>query len=1378
VVSYLLYRIIYRNKKVKEEFELVKQNNNLKKQKESYSIGLDIGVASVGWTCLTSDFRIQKHNGRYAMGVREFESAETAEARRVQRGTRRRYNRRIKRIQLLQQTIGPLFEHDPGYFIEFTEREKHFWRNSNQFENNSLSETLSYLGMDIDKYPTIYHLRNELLHKDEEFHPRLIYLALHNLVKYRGHFLNENMNWTDSEDAESLQILLPDFFEGLINHGYELKEIDDAGYNHIISLLHDTHLTNADKRKSILDVTGKSFREPISLIIGLKASISKLFSESDQSDIYKEENLKISFTDKDITETIDKLTDDDRLLVEKANVIYQSILLNNLLGDAHCVSEAKVKDYDLFGKDLKLLKEVYNGYFGEKAYRDMFITTKENQRIYNEARDVKVLCEFDKFIRVKSKHEDSFYKNLKKKLDELQKKDPTTKDEQNIVEQVRSSVESQQFLIKPKNQDNSAIPHQNNVYEAERILRNQQKFHPEITDRIIKQIKEVISFRIPYYIGPLVKENDDAKFGWVSRKQEKRHVKPWNFHEVIDRSQSAENFISNMTSDCAYLMSEKVLPKHSLTYEKFELLNELNGIQIRSSRDLPHKKFRLSKEEKTWLIDNVFSKRKTVTHRALKEGLKNSPFKHLIIDENSDGLKNIYGTQKEDQFGASLSTLIDMQKVFGPFTDIDFNMLEEIIYWITVFEEKDIIAIKVKEKYPDINKQQIRKLLNLNYTGWGRLSRRLVDELPADQVDHLTILEIMQNEPKVFMEVMSIEKYNLTERIADINLRSNNSFANIKYQDIAELHGSPALKKGIWQAILIIEELVDIFGEPENIMIEFAREEGVKARTNKRKNHLKDMEKAVANDEKELKQFLKEHLGYKDEEYQDNRLFLYITQQGKCLYSGETLNISRLQDYEVDHILPRSFVKDNSLDNLALVKKNMNQKKGYQKMPLEVLDNQQKIKQKLFWKKLHESKLISPRKYNRLLKESFSDQDKEGFFARQLVETRQITKHVKDLLDERFENTDVHTVNANVITQLREHSNVLKMRNTNNKHHAVDAALTAIVIQFIINQYGTNFLNFNFKYQEARKKWKEMLSKCGKNFFLFSDIDKYNMFTHFQTGELLTGREFLSVLNDEMPWQTTKKIGSNEASFYDQTLYSPKETKGKNPQYTSGKLLQGVHSSMSRDSSYLISYKYIDAGNREKVESKIVDLFVIEKYQTKKITESELALFLAEKEAKGRVGAAKIHTRILKHQLITVNNHPLYFVSAGEMNNAKQFRPYLPVMNKLYKTMSKSESSVGFLREVFRKLSQNAINQYSTYLPGSRIKAIENYIEKVIDLESFNKGVQELLKMASASAARSDIFGGRYERRLKPADAKFVHQSITGLKYRKPKSYRNELWSR
>lgn len=1343
--------------------------------KRKYSIGLDIGVGSVGWACMTPDFRIPKFNGRYAIGVREFESAETAESRRIQRGTRRRYNRRIRRIQLLQQTLSPLFKNDPNFFIQNDEEEKHFWRHSNQFENNSLSETLQKLGKNKRYYPTIYHLRHDLIQNTKEFHPRLIYIAIHNLVKFRGHFLNENMTWNRNDNDEDLLDLLKEFFIELEVHAYPSLDLDVEQYDSIIKILESDNYTNSDKRTEILKIIGREFRQPISLILGLRANMAQLFAQSDHVDTYKEEKLRISFLTEDMAEVLDNLTSEEQLIIEKGNVIFQTILLKDLLGDATYIAESKVKDYDQFGKDLATLKNIYNNYLGEKAYRAMFITSRKNQSKYNETRQAKYLCTFDQFLKIKAT-EDKFYRDLKRVIDDLRKKNNLTDDDKNQLDSVYERLDNDNFLIKQKGLMNAAIPHQNNMYEAEMILKNQQKYYPEITDEMIDRVKQIINFRIPYYIGPLIKNtnNEKSKFGWAVRKQDSGRVKPWTIDEVIDRSKSAEQFINKMTSFCSYLTNEKVLPKHSLSYELFEVLNELNSIQIRTQDDIPNRKYRLDKTEKQWIIENVFLKYKNVTHNILKRELKKSKYKHILFDSHTNRERNIYGTQQENRFNTSLSTHIDMINIFGSLKNIDKKMIEEIIYWITVFEEKSIIELKIKEKYSDLTDRQIRRLINLNYTGWGRLSNRLLNEFEADQVNHLTILDIMKQEPYNFMEVLSIEKYNLNERITEYNTKSDEKLTRITYRDIEQLQGSPALKKGIWQAILIIEELTDIFGEPENIMIEFARDDATKEQTKSRKAEIRDIQRAISKDEEELKAFLQNHIQYEDARYRDNRLYLYITQQGKCMYSGEPLNVSRLQDYDVDHILPRSFVKDDSIDNLALVTQKMNHKKGHEKMPLEIIKD--KRKQQAYWQKLFDNNLISQQKYYRLMKESFSDQDKESFFARQLVETRQITRHVRDLLKERFEHAEIHPVNANIVSSLRESSRVFKIRELNNKHHAVDAILTVLIVQFIINKYGVNFLNFNFKYQEARKKWRDMLFKQRKNFFLFSEIDNYDKFTHYQTGELLKGRQFLAMLNDEIPWQTTKKIGSNEAAFYDETIYSPNHRRGRKPQYKSGKLAQGVHSDVKVDSSYLISYKFINKNNKENVVNDIVNFRVIEKYQTKYYSKQELAHFLANKVSRGKVIDAKIHARILKHQQVMINNHPFYFISSREMNNAKQFILDKKILERMYKIKEEKKITKDFLIKTYKLIANSAIEQYKDILPEGRINNIQNYVAEITDLDSYKYGINELFKMAHAGAGRSTSFGGRYTRKLDLNEAQFVHQSITGLRFRKPKSYKNELW--
>src|SRR5699024_8646703 len=165
--------------------------------------------------------------------------------------------------------------------------------------------------------------------------------------------------------------------------------------------------------------------------------------------------------------------------------------------------------------------------------------------------------------------------------------------------------------------------------------------------------------------------------------------------------------------------------------------------------------------------------------------------------------------------------------------------------------------------------------------------------------------------------------------------------------------------------------LTDIFGEPENIMIEFAREEGRKTRTKSRKSLISEITKKIGKEDQELKNFLKEASKESESKFNTLRYYLYVTQGGKCLYSGERLEFTQLSDYEIDHILPRSFVKDDSLDNLALVKTKYNQDKRNEKMPLSIIPHTSKYEQKKEWSRLRDYNLISSSKFNRLIKPEF-----------------------------------------------------------------------------------------------------------------------------------------------------------------------------------------------------------------------------------------------------------------------------------------------------------------------------------------------------------------------------------------------------------------------
>ena len=74
-------------------------------------------------------------------------------------------------------------------------------------------------------YPTIYHLRKHLLETKEKADPRFIYLALHHMMKYRGHFLFEGQSFEAIDNIEDTFIEL----EHLVN--VYVKEKEDTDNN-------------------------------------------------------------------------------------------------------------------------------------------------------------------------------------------------------------------------------------------------------------------------------------------------------------------------------------------------------------------------------------------------------------------------------------------------------------------------------------------------------------------------------------------------------------------------------------------------------------------------------------------------------------------------------------------------------------------------------------------------------------------------------------------------------------------------------------------------------------------------------------------------------------------------------------------------------------------------------------------------------------------------------------------------------------------------------------------------------------------------------------------------------------------------------------------
>ena len=210
------------------------------------------------------------------------------------------------------------------------------------------------------------------------------------------------------------------------------------------------------------------------------------------------------------------------------------------------------------------------------------------------------------------------------------------------------------------------------------------------------------------------------------------------------------------------------------------------------------------------------------------------------------------------------------------------------------------------------------------------------------------------------MQVLS-SKYQFAEAIEREN--DPDEKKEISYQLIENLMVSPAVRRQIWQMLLVLKELCKVQGmPPKRIFIEMAREKADSGRTRSRKKMLIDLYKKCRFEERD---WINELEQTDDSRLRSDRLYLYYTQNGRCMYSGDPIELNDLWDntkYDIDHIYPQSKVMDDSLDNRVLVKRVYNGEKE-DRYPIEKSIRDARHG---FWKSLLDKGFISREKYKRL----------------------------------------------------------------------------------------------------------------------------------------------------------------------------------------------------------------------------------------------------------------------------------------------------------------------------------------------------------------------------------------------------------------------------
>lgn len=1077
---------------------------------ERYHIGLDIGTSSIGWAVIGDDFKIKRKKGKNLIGVRLFKEGDTAAERRSFRTQRRRLNRRKWRLKLLEEIFDPYMAEVDEYFFARLKESNLSPKDSNKKYLGSLlfpdiSDSNFY-----DKYPTIYHLRRDLMEKDKKFDLREIYLAIHHIVKYRGNFLEKVPAKNYKNSGASIGFLLEEvnsLYKDII--GDESVAILNSGkFEDVEKIILDEETRNLDKQKSVGKLLVEDKKKKNIVTAFSKAILGYKFNIEDLLLIESDEKNKLTFNDENIDDIFNELShslDDNQMdLLTKTREIYFKFKLNMIVPTGYTLSESMIEKYEMHKAHLKMYKEFINT-----------LNAKDRKILKNAYSDY-INNEKAKAANA----QENFYKTIKKTI-----KDNNSDTAKKII----GLIDEGNFMPKQRTGENGVIPHQLHQIELDRIIENQAKYYPWLAEenpveknrKFAKyKLDELVTFRVPYYVGPLVdktesnKNEKETKFAWMVRKA-KGTITPWNFENLVDRTESANRFIKRMTSKDTYIIGEDVLPASSLLYEKFKVLNELNNIKVNKKK--------LDVEQKQHVYLDLFTTRKNVTKDNLATSL------------NCD-VESITGLSDNEKFNSSLSSYIDLKAILGNAVD-DCNKnkdLEKIIEYSTIFEDGNIYKEKLSE-ISWLTDEQIEKLSNIHFKGWGRLSKKLLTQITNENGER--IIDALWNTSNNFIQIISDES--IQAKLAEIN----GEYADkSNLEDILdEAYTSPQNKKAIRQVMKVVEDIEKAMKcKPTSIAIEFTRRKGKSKLTNTRYKKISETYEKITDElisEYELGK-LQSKLDSKANNMRDI-YYLYFMQLGRDMYTGEKINIDELhQYYDIDHIFPRSFIKDNSLNNRVLTRKEINNNEKADRTAADLYA----VKMGDFWRKLRKQGLITEKKYKNLLTrtDSIDKYTKQSFIKRQLVETSQVVKMAANILQDKYSNTKIIEVRARLNSDLRKEYELIKNREVNDYHHAIDGYLTIFIGQYLYKTYPK--LRSYFVYDDFKKLDSNYLKHMDKFNFIWKLEDKKaeDVYDNVNNEFILNVpkmKDYIQKIYNYKYMLISKEVTTESSAFYKETKY-------------------------------------------------------------------------------------------------------------------------------------------------------------------------------------------------------------------------------------------------
>lgn len=558
--------------------------------------------------------------------------------------------------------------------------------------------------------------------------------------------------------------------------------------------------------------------------------------------------------------------------------------------------------------------------------------------------------------------------------------------------------------------------------EIKKIFAAQRSFGvPFANDNIEKEYTNIVMSQRPFDLGPGEGNNNSP-------------------------SLYAGNQIEKMIGKCVFFPEESRAVKASYSFQLFSLLQGINNITLVDDKGY---KYTLSAQEREILKDYCFNTA-NVTYASIRKKLGISSdykFKNITYSE-----KGIEESEKKAKF-QHLKSYHQMKKVLGSvINSFSKDELDKIGEIFTFYRNDSKINAELENFITD--KSLINLLLNLpTFSGTGHISIKACKMIIPYLEEGKTYSEACECAGIDFKAHAGCEKQMyLSSKSAELDDISN-----------------PVVRRAVSQTIKVVNSIIREMGNsPTYMNIELARE---LSKSKKERDEIDKKYNLNRQVNENLKKEILENFFFEPKGQDIIKLKLWHEQDGVCPYSLKKIEYAKLfsnghtgnDGYtEIDHIIPYSLCFDDSYNNKVLTFSAENRQKK-NRIPLEYLPESKKSDYRVWVN----NNIRNYKKRQNLLKEKFNENDKKEFKARNLNDTKYLSKVLYNYINDNLifddfnsdKKNHVVSVNGAVTSYIRKRWGIDKIRENGDLHHAVDAAVIACVTQGMINKI-TSYSNY------------------------------------------------------------------------------------------------------------------------------------------------------------------------------------------------------------------------------------------------------------------------------------------------------------------------------